>query len=230
MRIGPGIHLIHTRIGQAVLIEGPPLTLIDTGARGSENRITRAIRRVGRRPEDLEQIVITHAHQDHIGCVAPLKEMTGAKIFVHAGDQAVASGLQPPYPLVENGLSGAIVKPFRGPLARFNAFTPVEVDGFLEDGQVLDPGIRIIATPGHTPGHVSVALLEGKLLHAGDALFNLTGVRPPLLAATQDELGAYQSIGRLADQGFQRISFGHGPPVFRNARRRIERLARRLVR
>lgn len=204
------------------------MTLIDTGAPGSEKRVIRSIRRIGKKPEDLELILVTHAHADHIGSAARLRSLTGAKVFIHADDERVANGSRTPYGFVRHGVTGVLFGPLEGTLARFNTFPPVQVDGFLTHGQVIEPGIRIVATPGHTPGHVSVALLEGRLLHVGDALFNLAGVRPPWLVATQDELGTYQSIARLAEESFVRMTFGHGPPALRGAQKRIDRLARRL--
>lgn len=227
MKLGPGVHLIHARIAQAILVEGPPLTLIDTGAAGSVPRIAREVRRAGRRLEDIEQIVITHAHADHIGSAAELRELTGARVLVHPADGDVACGRRPPYPISSRGVVGAILSPATVLLQHRTAFPPVVVDGLLQDGQELAPGIQMIATPGHTPGHVSVLVPEAELLHVGDVIHNLAGTWPPPAMLNEDELGIYLAIRKLAATSFRRLSFGHGPPVFRGARRRVERAARR---
>jgi glyoxylase-like metal-dependent hydrolase (beta-lactamase superfamily II) len=226
LKLGPGVHLIHTRVGQALLIEGPPLTLIDTGARGSYERIRRTLESLGHRVEDLDQILITHAHSDHLAEAARLKEVSGAKILMHPDDRNVAEGTAPQYPLNSSGLMGKVASRFSDRLEKMNAFSHFEVDGELEAGQVIDPGIEVIFTPGHTPGHCSVYLPEAKVLHAGDAIFNIAGTRPPWRLSTQNELLALDSLSRLPDYDFTRASFGHGPPIFRRARERLSRLAK----
>ncbi|MGH2812040.1 MAG: MBL fold metallo-hydrolase [Actinomycetota bacterium] len=222
MKVGPGVWLIHSRAGQSLLVEGPPLTLIDTGAAGSLGRLRRAFSRGGHRLEDLQQLIVTHPHHDHIGEAAALKALSGASVLIHAKDAAAASGEEQPSTDTPRG-SGArlLMKLFAKP------FAPVPVDGFLEDETTIDPGIRVIATPGHTPGHCSLIIEKTGLLHVGDAMFNITGLRPPPRAFNFDELEVYRSIQRLAALSFRRTTFGHGPPIFRHARTRLEKAARR---
>jgi glyoxylase-like metal-dependent hydrolase (beta-lactamase superfamily II) len=227
LKLGPGVHLIHTRVGHSLLVEGPPLTLIDTGARGSLERIVRAFKTLGHRVEDLDQILITHAHADHLAEAARLKKLSGARVLMHAGDRDVAEGRVPQYPLSTEGLMGKVASRFGERLEKMNAFRKFEVDAELHPGQVIEPGIEVIFTPGHTPGHVSVYLPEARVLHAGDAIFNIAGTRPPWRLSTQNELLALDSISRLPEYKFIRASFGHGPPIFRRARERLDRLAKR---
>lgn len=227
MKVAPGVTLIHTRIGQSLLLEGPPVTLIDTGAPGSLPRILKALKRIGFSAESVHQIVITHSHSDHIGTAAELRALSGARVLIHIRDDGVATGRIPPYPPMPRGISGFLGKPFVQQFARMSAFPPVEIDGYLDDGDTIDPGIQVIGTPGHTPGHVSIYLPDHRLLHAGDALVNIMGVRPPLAITNQDRNGVHDSIVRLADEPFRRLTFGHGAPLFRGARNRVARLARR---
>lgn len=227
MKLAPGVHLVHTRVGQSLLVEGPPLTLVDTGAKGSMKRIERALRRIGRGFEDLELIVITHAHADHLGEAAKLKSRSGARVLVHRRDLEVAQGTRPGYALGTRGITGTLARPFRAKLENWNRFDPVGVDGAIDDGDVVGPGLEVFATPGHTPGHCSIHFPDASLLHVGDAVFNLIGPRPPPMVSNQDEAGVYESIVRLPYLSFHRLSFGHGPPIFRGARRRLERLARK---
>lgn len=227
MKLAPGVHLVHTRVGQSLLVEGPPLTLIDTGARGSLKRIERALRRIGRRLEDLEVVIITHAHSDHLGEASKLKSISGARVLVHHRDLEVAQGNKPRYSLGTRGVTGTVARPFRTKLETLNAFDPVEIDGTIDDGEIVGPGLEVFATPGHTPGHCSIYMPEPRLLHAGDAVFNLMGTRPPPMISNQNEAGVYESIVRLPQLQFRCLSFGHGPPIFRGARRRLERLARK---
>ncbi|MGH2739925.1 MAG: MBL fold metallo-hydrolase, partial [Actinomycetota bacterium] len=90
------IHQILSRTGRSFLVEhGGALTLVDTGWRGSEKRILRALEKVGKKPDDIEQIVITHAHGDHSGTAKRMRELTDAPIVASAEDAAVMSGKEP---------------------------------------------------------------------------------------------------------------------------------------
>lgn len=228
MNLGGGVHLVHTKVGQALIVAGPPLTIIDTGRPGSIPRIARALRRLGKRVEDIEQIVITHAHHDHIGSAAALRERSGARVMIHHGDAAVARGDRDFYALGKSGAAAAITSPWRERLQAWARFPHVQIDAILDDASVVEPGLEVVATPGHSPGHISVLLPEIELLHVGDALWNVirTGVAPQMF--NLDTAAAMRSVQRLATlDGYRRATFGHGPPIWRGARRRIARIARR---
>jgi len=87
-------------------------------------------------------------------------------------------------------------------------------------------GLRVIATPGHTPGHVCVFDPAGSLLILGDAMNNrdnkLTGPNPQY---TVDMAQARQSVKKLAKLTFQRAMFGHGEPIDKGASQAIAKLA-----
>lgn len=103
----------------------------------------------------VEYILLTHGHLDHIGAVDELRELLGAKVLIHAGDaQMLTDG--------RKNLSA-----YFGPSLSFQA-----ADGFLADGQVLSVGnqtLTVLATPGHSPG--SVCLLTSEGVMSGDTLF-----------------------------------------------------------
>lgn len=219
---------MHTKVGQSLIVLGPPLTLIDTGRPGSIDRIARALGPVNKKVEDIEQIVITHAHHDHIGSAAELRERSGAKVMIHHADAAVARGDAGFYRLGTSGTVAKITSPWRERLQTWARFPDVEIDALLDDGDEIDPGLRIVGTPGHSPGHISVLLAGVRLLHVGDALWNVlrTGVAPMMF--NLDTAAAMRSVQRLAAlDGYRRATFGHGPPMLRGARRRIARVARR---
>jgi glyoxylase-like metal-dependent hydrolase (beta-lactamase superfamily II) len=87
-------------------------------------------------------------------------------------------------------------------------------------------GLRVIATPGHTPGHVCVFDPAGSLLILGDAMNNignkLSGPNPQY---TADMAQAHQSMKKLAGLKFQRAVFGHGEPIDKGASQAIAKLA-----
>jgi glyoxylase-like metal-dependent hydrolase (beta-lactamase superfamily II) len=87
-------------------------------------------------------------------------------------------------------------------------------------------GLRVIATPGHTPGHVCVFDPAGSLLILGDAMSNignkLDGPNPQY---TTDIALAHQSVKKLAKLKFQRAVFSHGEPIDKSASQAIAKLA-----
>jgi glyoxylase-like metal-dependent hydrolase (beta-lactamase superfamily II) len=106
---------------------------------------------------------------------------------------------------------------------------PVGVDEHLEDGDRLDlaGGIRVIFTPGHTPGHLSLYLERSKILVAGDALTaeggHLNGPNPSM---TLEMRLAMQSIRRLAELDVETIVCYHGGVVGEDANAQLQQVAR----
>jgi glyoxylase-like metal-dependent hydrolase (beta-lactamase superfamily II) len=87
-------------------------------------------------------------------------------------------------------------------------------------------GLRVIATPGHTPGHVCVFDPAGSLLILGDAMNNSGGkLGGPSPQYTADMAQAHQSVKKLAKLTFQRAVFGHGDPIDKGASQAIAKLA-----
>jgi glyoxylase-like metal-dependent hydrolase (beta-lactamase superfamily II) len=90
-------------------------------------------------------------------------------------------------------------------------------------------GLRVIATPGHTPGHVSVLDPAGSLLILGDAMNNIDNkLGGPNPQYTADMAQAHQSVKKLAKLNFQRAFFSHGEPIDKGAAQAIAKLAGKL--
>jgi glyoxylase-like metal-dependent hydrolase (beta-lactamase superfamily II) len=110
-------------------------------------------------------------------------------------------------------------------IPRIQSARPIKA--VADDDEVF--GLRIIATPGHTPGHLCVFDPAGSLLILGDAMVNpdnkLGGPNPQY---TTDMAQAHQSVKKLARLTFERALFGHGEPIDRGAAQAIARLARTL--
>lgn len=86
-------------------------------------------------------------------------------------------------------------------------------------------GLRVIATPGHTPGHVCVFDPAGSVLILGDAMNNIDKLAGPNPQYTADMAQAHQSVKKLAKLTFQRAVFGHGEPIDKAASQAIAKLA-----
>ncbi len=94
----------------------------------------------------------------------------------------------------------------------------------LGDGEDVF-GLRAIATPGHTAGHLAVFDAETGVLVAGDALTNQAGLAGSLPQFTEDEAAAAESVRKLARLAPRSILVGHGEPVVDGAAEALEQLA-----
>ena len=127
-------HLIATEEG---------LILLDTGYPQNLYLLIHSIYKLGFDIKDIKYIIHSHGHYDHLGGTKALKELTGAKTFIGKGDEEYASG--------KLDLTWAKELGFE----YYEAFEP---DVIMQDGDVIELGstkIKIVATPGHTPGTVS---------------------------------------------------------------------------
>jgi len=97
----------------------------------------------------------------------------------------------------------------------------------VEDGEEVF-GLRIVATPGHTAGHIAVYDPEGGLLVVGDALNNSEGLAGSSPQFTADPAAANESVRKLADLEPERILFGHGEPLEQGAASALRDLAASL--
>jgi glyoxylase-like metal-dependent hydrolase (beta-lactamase superfamily II) len=113
---------------------------------------------------------------------------------------------------------------YAGPadIPQINSPRPIKAVG--DNDEVF--GLRVIATPGHTPGHVCVFDPAGSLLILGDAMSNIDNkLGGPNPQYTADMLQAHQSVKKLAKLTFQRAVFGHGEPIDKGASQAIAKLA-----
>jgi glyoxylase-like metal-dependent hydrolase (beta-lactamase superfamily II) len=226
MEIVPGVHTIDSLgMGRAYLaIDADRVTVIDTGLKGSAERVLRAAESAGRKPQDVRQIVITHHHGDHTGSLSELAERSGAQVMVHALDAPVVRGERPP----TGPSSGGLLKPL---LARMAQAAPAaRVDHELSDGDEIDAldGMRVVHTPGHTPGSICLYSPKRRLLFVGDVAAKIFRLRGPIGWFTEDAAQAKESIRKLAALDFEVIFFGHGRPIDKEAALRFRRFAEKL--
>ncbi len=153
-------------ISNCYLLLGEKPVLVDTGAPGDLKRILAGLKSAGVAPKDLALILLTHGHSDHAGCAAELRRRTGAQIAVHQGDVPLARAGRNGVIVVQDWL-GRVLRPYVD--EEFEGFEP---DLVFQEGIALEPyGLRgrVLPTPGHTPGSVSVVLANGEAL-IGDVL------------------------------------------------------------
>jgi len=214
MEIIPNVHLIPgITANPYLLIDADGLTLIDAGLPGSSKKILRYMADLGYKPADLKRILITHADFDHVGGLAALKSASGARVYAHAIEaEAMAAG-RPSRPLKPRN---AFLKAVFALTGRMFRTRPFPVDERLTDGQVLPilGGLRVVETPGHTPGHISFYSPSAGILFVGDSLVSeTTGLRGSRGANNWDLEKANQAVRRQAALGARIVCPGHGAVV-----------------
>jgi glyoxylase-like metal-dependent hydrolase (beta-lactamase superfamily II) len=212
--------------------DGPGLALVDSGLAKRAELLLAAVAALGRAPKDLRHILITHHHEDHTGSLAALGRRTGATIYAHALDIPIVQGDRPRPPASRPNAFSRLTERI-GRRMGLTEVEPAMVGHPLADGEVLPiaGGLRVLHTPGHTPGHVSLLLESRRLLFAGDAAGAMFGrVGPPLGVYTEDMAEARRSLRALAEVDFDAACFGHGGFIRADAgaafRRAVERLDR----
>jgi glyoxylase-like metal-dependent hydrolase (beta-lactamase superfamily II) len=224
--VAEGVHRIEDAYTNWYLVEGDggALTVVDAGVPTSWQSLHDALRRLGRRTEDLAAIVLTHAHFDHVGFAERARRELGLPVHVHENDAPLArhpARYDHERPRLLYLATQLRALPIVGALARSRAFLapPVEAVRRYEDGTLPVPGSpRVVPTPGHTLGHCALHLPDRDVVIAGDALVTLdpyTGRRGPRLvarAATADVDRNLRSLDALVATGARTVLVGHGEP------------------
>jgi glyoxylase-like metal-dependent hydrolase (beta-lactamase superfamily II) len=215
---------IPLRMVNAFLIVLPDsLTLVDAGTRKSYPRIASAITELGRRPEEVTNIVVTHLHADHTGALAEARAATGARVWMHPEDARLVRGGESwrPVKATPRSLVGGLFVLFGGKGGRPIATVPVdhEAEGGREIPVAAVPpggGLLPIWTPGHTVGHLAYLWPhDGGVLFVGDAAGNSSRLRAsPIYEDYEQGLESLRALGRL---DFQVACFAHGKPIVEGA-------------
>ena len=199
--------------------EDGQVTLIDMGLPFSGPKVMAALRAIGSGPSDVTRLMLTHCHPDHAGGAAHVSRQTGKPVDVHEADaEYVRSGTQP-----DADPTSSIGRLFRRlPQPKQEK---VLIGEELTDGQVVPfgGGIRVVHTPGHSPGHASYLLEESGVLITGDAIFNVLGRRWPMKFLCSDFAMTKKTAHRLADLDYSTAAFTHGPEIQEKPREAIRK-------
>lgn len=197
------------------------LTLVDAGLKRSYKKVLPALAALGKAPQDVRRIVMTHAHPDHAGGLAATKDATGAAVLAHDREAIYLQSGKPPQ-LDRSRLPGRLLSGIGG------GFTKVVVGDTFQDGELLAVagGLRVVHTPGHTPGHVSLLHEPTGVLLTGDAIFNMRGLTYSHAAFCTDVALSRETADRLGELEYDVVGFAHGQHISTGAREAVRAFLR----
>ena len=237
--VAEGIHRVEDAYTNWYIVESEGrLTLVDAGVPSSWTSLQQALRALGRSPGDVEALVLTHGHFDHLGFAERARAEFGIPVYVHENDVPLTR--HPRQYAHERARSVYFLTQFKAlpivaSLVRHRAWWPKPVKEVrrYEEGELPVPGSpRVVFTPGHTLGHCALHFPDRDAVIAGDAVVTLNPYRgttgPQIVsgAATADEKRALASLDALAATRVRTVLVGHGDPWTEGAEEIVE-LARR---
>jgi glyoxylase-like metal-dependent hydrolase (beta-lactamase superfamily II) len=221
-----------SNVTNVYIVRGAQTAVIDTGVLGTPTRdVTPALASLGLTLGDVDLVINTHGHTDHLGGNAELKD-AGAEILLHRDDlwratsnQRVAQDMLELHRILDLEEVGRAQEAMTLKLLG----REVDIDRVLEDGDVVDLGadvrLHVVHTPGHTEGSVCFWWESESILFTGDAVQGRGGAKGGL-PILQYPLDYVRSIQRVRDVGASTLLMGHAflghtdalGPVARGAR------------
>lgn len=195
------------------IIEG---ALVDSGIRSSYTIVKKAIQKI-----PVDQHILTHAHADHQGCSDQICDEFVIPLLCHPNEvfRTETGMVTNDYPTPQHWIAKLQQKYWAGQGHKVER-TIVENDSI--------GNFRVIETPGHSAGHISLFRERDGVLIIGDAATNMnllttaTGLHLPPNIFTSDQQRNIRSLQKLAELNPAMICFGHGP-VLQNTDRKFER-------
>jgi glyoxylase-like metal-dependent hydrolase (beta-lactamase superfamily II) len=150
------------RFVYSFIIFGDYITLIDTGIKDSYTKIYEYISSMNRKITEIDKIILSHAHPDHMGSAFRIKQDTDCIVFGHESELLWFEN-------IEIQFNSRAVQGFFSMLDK-----SVEIDVLIEDNDIIHPSgaeeMKILHTPGHSPGSISILLNNSNILFTSDAI------------------------------------------------------------
>jgi glyoxylase-like metal-dependent hydrolase (beta-lactamase superfamily II) len=210
------LNIFSKRVGinRCYLIQADGCIMVDTGPPQSGQAIVKWLGRIAIYPQEIKLIILTHGHADHVGSALRVKNFTGARVALHKNDKFMFENGQVVWPTAASTW-GHVARYLLKPMTPIFSFKGSKVDVVIGDeGLSLEeygiPG-KIIHTPGHTPGSVSVLLETGEAFVGCMTHNNLPfRLRPGLPIFAEDLPKLRDSWRLLLDEGAKTIYPAHG--------------------
>jgi glyoxylase-like metal-dependent hydrolase (beta-lactamase superfamily II) len=228
------------------LLRGEPLTLVDTGPHNHEAlaALARGLRAHGIQLEDIELVLATHHHLDHVGLVATIRRRSGATVATldeladYGADYAARSAAERSFSrelMAAHGVPPQVIVANEGFWDYISSNSePFRTDIRLVEGDVIHAGgrdLRVVVRPGHSTTDTLLVDDSERLAFVGDhvlaSVSSNTEIHPgPGEPQRQQARRSYlDSLERTAAMPLERLLTGHGPPVTRHAELIRARLA-----
>ena len=215
------------------LIKEDPLTLIDVGPKTveAETVLREKLKQNGVNFSDIKRIVLTHAHEDHFGLAGKIRrESNGAEIFVHAWETGHLSGkrggAEVDNLMLRAGVPETVLALLQEIYKTAAVFSDALNDGEfseLKDGSEIEFAagvLKVLHTPGHTPGSCCLLREANRTLIAGDTILKRITPNPLIAVDPFDKNKRFQSLSeylvslaKIKSCAPTLIHGGHGEPV-----------------
>jgi len=210
------IYPISLGVTQGYVIREEGVVMIDGGVPGKAKAFIQGMNEALIRPQDIKLLILTHGHWDHTGSAKDIKEITGARIAMHKREKnCLEESLKPIPPGVSRW--GKVFSKILSMFMPFVNIPATHVDIILGDEELslAEFGVagKIISTPGHSPGSVSIVLQTGDAF-VGDLAMNAFPLRlsPGLPILAEDMQKVKDSWKLLLEYGVKMIYPSHGKP------------------
>jgi hydroxyacylglutathione hydrolase len=210
----PGLGISNAYLAE---IASNEFVLIDTGTSSGGQKVLDYLKKTGKSPNSIKEIILTHADADHSGSAANLKRETGARLGAHELDAARVSG-QVKKIKETRGFSNLLL----GFFMSFMKVERIKPDVNLNEGDKIGP-LTIVYTPGHTDGSICV-YKPGEALFVGDTLRTSGSgkIQLPGGFVNRNTSQLKESVEKLAKLDFAVMLPGHGKPVTENASQKLK--------
>jgi len=214
--MGVNIYPIHLMLENVYIVQGEGVILVDGGDPHGFKKVKLGIEKARIKPQDIQLIILTHGHWDHIGSAREIKEWTGARLMMHRDDLYMMHQAPPPQPagFTAWGKISSVALKLATSKMRIEPFE-VDIVAGDEDIPLGAYGIagRVVHTPGHSWGSVSVVLESGEAF-VGDLAMNMFPMRlSPGLPIFGDDMQAVRDSWRkLHELGVRMVFPAHGKP------------------
>ena len=209
------LHTISLGMVNCFALKGEKVILIDAGVSGRMQRFLEGLKVADLEPGDIDLLLFTHGHMDHVGLAREILEMSNAQTACHQLERdSLENGKGNP-PRGTNTLGKLVAALIKFMPEGGSSSIKIDITFGDEDFILADYGIpgKVVYTPGHTLGSVSVLLDSGEAI-VGDLAMNAMKLRgkPGLPIFAEDVNRVKESWQKLLDLGAQTIYPSHGEP------------------